>query len=291
MWKQRFSGVELEFVGYKNYEFWTEVVSRAALEANLEMYEDLDEQHGVRPEADLHLTYDASVSGRGLELITRPFLITDTQFRDSLAHVLNTIRLNGGIIDTTCGLHVHVAAEDFSLTHLYRLLLFVLEWEEVLAHLQHPYRRNTGFCMYLRPQLLQYNLICSLGKQTDPTNIVQVKDGKADKLYETVICRDRHILRNVISRYSIVNIIPYWNARHYEVRLGQGTLNPVRLWNWVMLQLKIAYYVHRAVPGPVPVRWKTRIPNLANVQKLFEVLDFKEGLPFFEHEYLRYLNR
>lgn len=219
---------------------------------------------GFFHEHDFHLTLDGSVSGLGSEFQTRPFRLYEEEFITTLQSMLIAIQNFGGYIDHTCGLHVHISALDFDLRDIRNLITFFGSWNHVLYSIVAPYRLSHIYC---RP--ISQTMITSITKCIKVAQLQEIWDGMQGN-----------------NHYLCLNLDPWFNYRHYEVRMCHGLLNPQRILNWVNLQLHIAQYI-KGINNFIPYRL-VELATIEELHAMLEIINFPEAIRYFTDEYNKY---
>lgn len=194
-------GIEIEFVG--PYERLHIALSRTGL-----------------LERGWYLGHDGSVSGRlrdtheygeGYELKSPPMLADESTSWEMLKLALRTCREAGGIINRTCGLHVHVDATGMTVDNVRRLLRGYYGAQETINSII-PRSRHAG-----------RNSYCGVPNAAQLENIL-----RAPTLRE---------MSNRGQRYTNVNLTSYPVHGTIEFRQHSGSLNYRKISSWARFVL------------------------------------------------------
>ena len=222
-------GMEIEMSLPVSVEDWMNLSDTYKNEYGLLSYVNQHEQHGVDRGYDLHITYDGSVNNHGgqygWEIITRPMRLSEANFIHSLKLMLLDLYRKGGKTDYSCGLHVHVDRHLLRGCHLANILMFYMTHQDVLYNLMPASREESSYANRFPDYAFAEfaNRFRELGDNLDAGDVYVVFGGEFD-------------------RYQLINFEPI-NHGHFEIRVGIGTINPRRMFNWVELQLSIVKFV------------------------------------------------
>lgn len=202
-------GVEVEFFGITATAA-AAALRAAGLEAESESY-----NHRTRPH--WKITTDASVSsrgtgeGRGLEMVS-PILAGEQGLED-LGTAIRAIKQAGGTIDSTCGIHVHVDANDLTGDQIAAWFMFYVDrqsaFDLLLAKSRRPGGTGSRWCKHW-------------AASTARSVAQRLRNGSG--------------VGNV-DRYHTINVASYPRHGTIEVRQHQGSLNGTKVVNWVKLLL------------------------------------------------------
>jgi len=257
--ERRKMGIEIEFSGEGTREGWQNYLERVATKHGATIYTAYDNRKGVKAQYDYHLTYDGSVSGIGLELLTRPFALQDKPFIEAFRSILKDIREFGGEIDLSCGLHIHISGHDFLLEHIKRLMSFYYDNERILFSLLHKSRQEGSYCHEMKKDLLK--------------RVLRAKKN-------STLASDWGY-----SRYNSLNLSPWFSSRHYEVRMGHGMLNPQRIINWCCLHGHIAQYVKENDCKLLNYEKMKKTATEKHLKDMLKEIDFSKSIGYFVKEY------
>jgi len=176
------------------------------------------------------LTTDGSVSGTGLEVVS-PILSGSDGLQQTKA-VLDALVAAGAKVDRSCGIHVHVGANDLGFEGLQNTLAWFVRAEPVIDRVMAPSRRDGG-AHYVQPM-----------KALDYTN---GSKGVFDRINAANnVSELRSIWR---TRYVKVNFQSYAIHGTIEFRQHGGSLDAEKVCNWVK------FLVARVDRTPIRVRW------------------------------------
>jgi hypothetical protein len=261
----RKTGVEIEFTGGSSGEEWERRISSICSTNGIVFGRDFAHRKWPSQPQDINLTRDGSVTSPGMELQTRPFYIQEKSFVEKFSTLMIEIARSGGVIDKSCGLHVHISGKDITLSELANLIEFYFSWQDVLMSLVQSSRRNNS---YTKKIAITTSHIKAMRDQT-----------KIITLYETL-----GGIPGLGDRYCILNIVPLRIQRHYEIRLCHGLLNPSRILNWISLNLHIIQYLKKTDK----YEYYRKNPNLSSVEELLKLIQFEESTQYFVDEYERF---
>lgn len=173
---------------------------------------------------------DGSVMGSGrfgLEIVSPPLRSDRAEDFAQIDTVCEILSLEGATVNRTCGLHVHVGARDLGVPALKSLAMLYADAEDVIDSLLPPSRRadNNRYCRSIKAN---YNL-SRLGRAEDVNAIT------------TAIYGDRYVKLNFAS---------YWRHGTVEFRQHSGTVDPIKIKNWVHFCVKM---VKAAQAAPITV--------------------------------------
>lgn len=155
-----------------------------------------------------HIESDASVDNRtemGGECVS-PVLSGDEGL-EQVSKAMRAIKSVGGSVDTRCGMHVHVSADNMTNEQRARVIETLYAHHGVLDRLVAPSRKNNTYC-----------------RRPDVTEI----DRWANSM------RAHGEIRGA-DRYKTINVNPFATYGTIEIRYHQGTLNGRKAAAWVRL--------------------------------------------------------
>lgn len=209
----------------------------------------------IRP-AVWHWEHDGSVNGEAMELVIPP-LVGD-QFLDGIGWLGKYFSINGAMVDSSCGLHVHVGARDFGPYELRRLMEIHRRVEgEIFASLLPAWRGEpnpkTGkyYCRRwdmspqwweglwgtntpsdLRAYLRQW-VFRDISIGTSARRVSRASEDM--KLFDLSMPQARLQKYRVLTRYFALNLHTWFVRGTVEWRHHQGTLSPRDLIYWPLL--------------------------------------------------------
>jgi hypothetical protein len=251
-------GVEIEFVGITPSAA-AEAITRAGVSC---FYEDYN--HAVR--GHWKVVTDSSVQpsegmpyGTAGELVSPP--LVGVEGMNQLHTVVTALKAAGASVNKTCGLHVHVDANDLNAGQILSVVRRYAHFETQINAFMPPSRRN-GRWAY------------SVGGNYVDDILTQVnRSGNVRGVF------------GGLNRYMAVNLASY--ARHgtVEFRQHSGSVNAEKIKNWVKFCL---HFVTKAITAtvlpvpsvtpeptvstPAPIRRRGRPPNYQARRELIRLL-------------------
>lgn len=149
--------------------------------------------------------------------------------------VSSFVRKHGCSVNNSCGLHVHLGAEDIKqrFEKIKRTFLFYLLFDDVLMAMLPQYRRGNKFASRTA-HACSVKSIIKAGSTEDIARAWYITSSTS----ETLNCRgdSKHS-----SRYCGINLhsLLARNMKTLEVRYHSPTLQPVKILNWVALHQHI----------------------------------------------------
>ena len=202
-------GVEIEFVGA------TIPRVAAAISTALGVHVHTTGYHGracsdCGGRISLHdwkVETDGSVTSGGVggEVVTPP--LSGSDGLDKLKIVMRAMRSVGATVDTRCGLHVHVAADNMTNDARAKLIRTLYAHHDVLDRLVAPSRRSNRYCV--KPTAAEVDRWADSMAATGSF-------GPGDK-------------------YKSINVAPFARIGTIEIRYHHGTLNGRKAGAWVSL--------------------------------------------------------
>lgn len=209
-------GIEAEFFGCYA-EDAVEALRRVGLEA-----EDDGYHHQTRNY--WRVTTDSSVAGEGLELVSPP-LPFNMESRETVDKALAAVRRSGGIVNRTCGLHVHHNAARYTIQELFSLAQTYALFQPVINSLVPASRRN-GYS-YCKP--VEWNAVEEIERQALRRRPAYTEMGVGHDL-------EHHLKRGINGdRFVALNFQSLDIHNTVEFRQHNGTLNTDKVWNWLEL--------------------------------------------------------
>lgn len=175
---------------------------------------------------------DGSLSTNGFEINTSP--ASGDLFVQMIGEICGELQQAQCIINTKCGLHVHIDARDFSYWEIRKLIKLYAKLEPGLLEMVPPSRKdNSDYCYHCGQQYLQ--MIQS-----------PVKDMKK-QLIRGMYDRDRpqREEKRPQIRYAALNLHSWFYRGTIECRLAAGTMNELKIVPWGMLWAGILDYVYK----------------------------------------------
>jgi hypothetical protein len=204
---ERTYGVEIELVGISRHEALI-ALETAGFSARVE-----GTNHRVRQHWKIVL--DGSVNG--IEVVS-PILRGPGGLR-AVRAVCRALRRAGATADRSCGLHVHIGADNLGAQAIRKVVERYTEFEPVIDSFMAPSRRgnHNQWCASNAPMV-------DLWRR--PGNVAN-RDS----------CSPSQICRQVWGRYWKVNLESYLRQGTVEFRQHGGTCNGTKITNWVRFLL------------------------------------------------------
>lgn len=260
-------GVEIEFGGL----YMDEAAHVLSKVLGREAHEYLGDYY-VRDEQgrDWEIKEDGSVNrmgGEGLELATPPLTQKDIPL---LCKIVRALGEHGAAVDSSCGIHVHVDGDEFrQLSTLKNLVrLFATHERTIYAMFNVHGSRSANFCIRLNKSRQAF-LQSLKAVKTKRDLMREWYDGKLEDADF-----DRHW-----TRYHGLNLHSYWFRGTVEFRLFNSTLDPVRVWDYILFTLALVRYAQRAERTQLR---KSAYPTSAGAKKLLAKLNLDKHYRFLE---------
>lgn len=217
---QRTFGIEIELVGRKY-----DIINAArdlGVDIRAEGYNHSTRRHWkIVSDSSIELTPSQRAEGlRPMEIVSPPLRADQI---DQIEKICQAIKIGGGQVNRTCGLHVHHDASDFTLDTMKNLYKLFYRYEGTIDSLVAPSRRGNSnrFCRTIRDE------------------------HKVDRLME---CSTLQLFVAMIdSRYYKLNCRSYITHGTVEFRNHQGTVNAEKIINWVQFTQLLVERAHQAV--------------------------------------------
>ena len=197
--------------------------------------------------------YDSSC---GWEIKSQP--LRDTS---EVEDVMRGIRMAGGRVNRSCGLHVHVGCAHLSVPQLFRLAKLYARYERALELLVAPSRRlNSTYCVS------NFTTIPDLRYKTEGDSIEDYFD-RLDRERQTVDALARICAPN--GKYSKMNMgSPFRKYGTVEFRAHQGTLNFKKIDAWSSLLVAMV----KMAEGTSTIK-----PTIASFEEMLDELIDREN--------------
>lgn len=191
-----------------------------------------------------HVKYDSSCGKNGSHGWEVASYVGKTQEElDDMILVAYFLEYHGCQVNNNCGFHIHVDASDFTERNMGILLA---RWIKIEPHLFRVVPNRRTISHYCRPLTKRSGL--DLNKSYTPTELWQLLKPTHLQVYE-----------NDDKKWAI-NTVNYTNAleqggnrKTVELRLPEGTLNPVNIRAWTYFFLK---FVAQAKKASMPLDLK-----------------------------------
>lgn len=266
-------GVEIEFIGLYP-EDAARAISQAGYSCHHEGYNHATRNHWkIVPDSSLQVT-NRMQPGQSGELVSPP-LVGEEGIRE-LRAVVAALKAAGGTVNASCGLHVHVDANDLNAGQIISVVRRYAHFEQQINAFMPPSRRNSRFAFSVG------------GSYVDDILTAVNRNGNHRNVFGT------------LNRYMAVNLASY--ARHgtIEFRQHSGTTNPDKIENWVKFCL---FFVSKAITATVlpvsteqtpaavastsPARRRGRRPNYAARRELWNYLLANSNLSIYREDLAR----
>ena len=176
-------------------------------------------------DGSVHATGSRGRGGQGIELVS-PILHGATGLAE-VKKALDAVRQSGGIVNVTCGLHVHVGMAGLNGSHIAKIIDLYRTNESNINQLVAPTRRNGNTYCRLLSSMDNMARRAGTGMNYD-----------YDALRRMTGTNDiANFARNFNSRYYTVNVCAYVRHGTLEFRQHQGTLVGNKAVTWVQFVL------------------------------------------------------
>jgi hypothetical protein len=175
------------------------------------------------------IVHDGSIRGNlPFEINTAP--ASGNKFQEQITEICKALKDSQGVVNDSCGLHVHVDARDFTFYDVRKMVQLYAKIEDALFRIVPPGRRaNTRYCAPCGPQYVK-----DLERHAMP------QDNKK-KIMGNVYGGDRHAVRRLSrdkynqARYKALNIHSWLYRGTLESRMHSGTIIAEKIINWGIL--------------------------------------------------------
>jgi hypothetical protein len=203
-----------------------------------------------------------------LELVSPP--LTDTGLVQ-VEKVCEVITRLGAKTNRTCGLHVHIGARELSIDAMRRLAYLYIEHEDVIDSLLPPSRRanNNSYCRSLKQNVIMPRLEAARSIEDIAKALARSGMGSYEKP----------------SRYTKLNFAAFFRHGTVEFRQHSGTVDAIKIINWVKLCQKMVDIAGMEVASVAPVVNNTqadaalarRIARARQLRLIYEAVARPEG--------------
>lgn len=212
-------GVEIECFGISKAAVRAAIQARG-LKAHETGYDHRDSKDSYK------LGYDGSISGENACEVVSPIL----KSLKSLETVCQVINEAGAQVNKSCGLHVHLGAEKFTLEQWCRIILNYAAIEPVIDSFMSRSRRGdvNGYCMSIKGDI----------------------EANVNAIYTNIKRGGRHSLGDIqrafdCDRYHKVNPMAFDSHKTIEFRQHNGTTDYIKIKNWIeFLTALVAYSIN-----------------------------------------------
>jgi len=160
---------------------------------------------------------------------------------NNIAGCLETVASQGGLINSDCGLHVHVDVSDFTEGDIARIAAHWMRIEPVVFTAVPKHRVSNVYCKMLRRRY-----ICKIGKS--PAVWKDTDFYQKVKPHDYNCKRDRRVSLNICNFVKSV-VEPEFNRKTVELRLPEMSPKAEDVKNWVKF---FVTFVENAVKIPIP---------------------------------------
>jgi hypothetical protein len=258
-------GVEIEFIGVYPQDA-AAAITAAGVPCAVEGYNHTTRNHWkIVNDASIQVNSNMEPGMCG-ELVSPP--LCDEQGLMQLRTVIRALASVGGTVNKSCGLHVHVDANDLNAGQILSVVRRYAHFENQINAFMPPSRRGSRWAHSVGGHYVD-DLLRQVNRYGNPRNIF-----------------------GGLNRYMAVNLASY--ARHgtVEFRQHSGSTNPAKVANWVTFCL---HFVNKAIqahvlPAATPVVENTtdtstararrgRRPNYEARRQLFAALNDRARFP------------
>lgn len=204
------------------------------------------------------ISTDGSLTNKGVELQIPPSSLN--KLEEIIKETCDALQEHKFKGTKSAGLHIHVDARDIRKNHkkITQIIKTYYSIEDMLFSMLPPSRWASTFCKRLAQDYLYSNF-----RKEDED--VQKKWYKETDDHN---CKSRAIRKYDSSRYYGLNIHSLFFRGTIELRYHSGTVNPVKIQQWIQLNLLI-------------IDWIINNYNEKTIQKFFELETGHEKLDFF----------
>lgn len=212
-------GVEIEFFGTKTKRTLINKLRAKGIEVQSERY-----NHQLR--THWKITTDSSINpsrGTGMEIVSP--ILKGADGLDQLRRVCEALKEWGGLINKSCGLHIHFDAANFQLQTWKNLYKNYITCEGTIDSMMPNSRRknNNSYCKSLLARLNTKSN--AFRKISQSTNIEGISKQISNR-----------------SRYCKINAESYFRHKTVEFRQHSGTIEYAKISNWILLLHGIVSY-------------------------------------------------
>lgn len=200
-------GVEIECYNLDKDAIKAAIEARG-LHAHITGYNHTDSKTSYK------LGYDSSINGNDSCELVSPIL----KSLKSLETVCQVINEAGAKVNKSCGLHVHLGAEKFTLEQWCKIILNYAAIENVIDSFQPRSRRGDE------------NTYCA--------TLLGDRETRVKELYDDIKCGEQKSMRDLqrcfdYDRYHKVNVMAYDSHKTIEFRQHGGTTDYEKIKNWI----------------------------------------------------------
>lgn len=220
---ERTFGVEIEFFGCRRTTVADKLLEKG-IKAEVQGYNHYDSKSVWKLVTDSSVTntgtYNDALFGNapGNEMVS-PILKGEEGYRQ-LKVVCEVLTECGAKVDKTCGVHVHLQAQDMSLQDWKNTICMYNNFQYTIDRFLPVSRRDNGFCRKFTEDNIK--AIMNLKSLSGLENLATGMSG--------------------IDRYHIINISAYLRHGTIEFRQHSGTTDYEKIYNWIVLMMSIQHY-------------------------------------------------
>jgi hypothetical protein len=148
---------------------------------------------------------------------------------ETLQELVRTLRRHGALVNESCGIHIHVGAENFTAATLRNIVNIIASKEDLLYKALNVGSSRQGYCKKTDSHML------TLLNERKPDNMAALED-----IWYTQCPYGRHQHYNS-SRYHALNLHATFTKGTVEFRLFNGTLHAGEIKSYIQLCLAIAH--------------------------------------------------
>ena len=164
-------------------------------------------------------TYDGSISGDGVEFISRP-MVGDRLFSE-VDHITDWLHDNEFSVNRSCGYHLHIDARDLYWPELTGIMLLGNACENIIYSMMPSSRSGSNWCK--KTPISSHDLLS-----------IQSNQDFINSWYSGSDCRRSREKYND-SRYHGINMHSRVYLGTIEFRHHSGTTNPMKIKNWITI--------------------------------------------------------
>jgi len=153
----------------------------------------------------------------GVELVSPP--LTGEEGFEQIRKVCQVLARFGVTVNRSCGLHVHVDANNLTVDAMRRLAIVYADAEGILDTFMPPSRRGNN------------NSYCQSVARANKASIARANGA-----------RDLATVMSGGSRYAKLNFTSYWRHRTVEFRHHAGTVDAGKVVNWTKMCLRLVNF-------------------------------------------------
>ena len=180
---------------------------------------------------------------RKCELVTPILTWKDIE---TLQELVKKIEEKGGVVNSSCGIHIHIGAEAFSIEKLKDLVNLMTSKEDLIYKALNIFPNRIAYCHKTNKVFL---------KKLNETNPKE-KTELAKIWYNSEYIQSHINTHYDDSRYTHTNLHAYFTKGTVEFRLFNSTLNPVLIKSYIQFCLAV---VARVLSCNRPIRYKEDI--------------------------------